>query len=226
MAIASVLVSLAILLLAAWGEIERRRFDNFFTMATTFQTFEVPDATAGWDDPRELALKTLSAAKQIVKKPPGFTTVKILWFDSNPDLSEEAKQCFRVGMKGIGVDIQKEDKIENAKDRIKEHFDVIIANSGKDRFAYQLLDEIKKRGLHTPLVLYGEVPKPHFAREARCYGAVARATTFGGLFSAVIRAIADGAATRISDELCSQEKINPYEKDGQASTETDKPCNW
>jgi hypothetical protein len=79
--IASAVVLLAVSLLGAWAEIQRRRFSNFFALATEFKAFEVSDA-AGWDSPRELARETLVASQQIVSQLRGFRGLRILWFDS------------------------------------------------------------------------------------------------------------------------------------------------
>jgi hypothetical protein len=119
-------------------------------------------------------------------------------------------------MQGVGVIIREETDIDAAKEAIKKNFDVVIANYGnpEDSFAYQLLSEIGKIGLKTPLVIYGIDANPKFAREARCYGAVARTTTIGTLFSAVIRAIVADTRPKASDrlrQLCIEEHIKPYD---------------
>ena len=208
-------VLLAVLLLGAWAEIQRRRFSNFFTLATEFKAFEVFDA-AGWDSPRELARETLIASQQIVSQLRGFRGLRILWFDSLM-LSEGAKEEFRNGMKGIGVTIVEAQDIEVAKKvAVEQRFDVIIANYGdpQKRYAYQLLAELDKRELRTPLVVYGMDPNPRFAKEARCYGAVTRATEVDSLFTAAMRGIGRSADARISDELrqkCIKEQIKPYD---------------
>jgi hypothetical protein len=219
--IASVAVFLVVSLLGLWAEIQRQRFSNFFTLATAFNAFEIPDVTAdpagnepGWDSPRALARTTLDASRQIVSKPWG---LKILWFDSNPRKSEDAKREFRDKMKGIGVKIEETADIELAKqDAITQRFDVIIANYGgrKDRFAYQILAEINQHGSRTPLVMYSMEVNPKFAQEAKCYGAVTRETEIDALFTAVIRGIGRAGDTRISDELrqkCIDEGIKPYD---------------
>jgi TIR domain len=217
--IAFVAVFLVVSLLGLWAEIQRQRFSNFFTLATEFEAFEIPDVTAngnepGWDSPRELARRTLDASRQIVSKPWG---LKILWFDSNPEESRSAKGQFRNKMKGIGIKIEETDDIELAKkDAIKQHFDVIIANYGntKDRFAYQILAEINQHGSRIPLVVYSMAVNPKFAQEAKCYGAVTRETEIDALFTAVIRGIGRAGDTRISDELrqkCIDEGIKPYD---------------
>ena len=131
-----------------------------------------------WDSPRELARETLIASQQIVSQLRGFRGLQILWFDSLM-LSEGAKEEFRNGMKGIGVTIVEAQDIEVAKKvAVEQRFDVIIANYGdpQKRYAYQLLAELDKRKSRTPLVVYGMDPNPRFAKEARCYGAVTRAT--------------------------------------------------
>ena len=222
-------------LLGGWAEVQRERFVNYLTLATTFKAFEVADETGGWEDPHVLAEDTLTAAQRIVSEIGGFKNVRILWFDDKPALSLEAKQKFREGMQGIGVFIQEESDIAVAKEAIKQDFDVVIANYGnkEDRFAYQLLSEIGRMGLQTPLVIYGIDKNPKFAREARCYGAMARTTEIGTLFSAVIRAIAPDTRPKMSDrlqELCIKEEIRPYDpeldetKAGHPST-TPEP-NW
>jgi hypothetical protein len=203
-------------LLAGWAEIQRRRFANYLELATEFNAFEVADVTEGWDDRHKLAQDTLAALRKIVSDKWGFRDVKILWFDDQPDLSREAKRQFLNGMRGVGVSIQAENDIGVAKKEvIRENFDVVVANYGspKDRFAYQLLSEIAKHGLDTPLVIYGLDPNPGFAREARCFGAVARVTTVDTLFSAVMRALAADTRPRLSNEQrlrCIEEQIKPY----------------
>ena len=203
-------------LLAGWAEIQRRKFDNYLELATTFNAFEVTDVTKGWDDQRTLANETLAAMRKIVSDKWGFRDVKILWFDDKPELSDAAKQSFRNGMQGVGVSIQEENDISVVKKKvIDEKFDLVIANYGspKDRFAYQVLSEIAKHGLNTPVVIYSLIPNPSFAREARCYGAVARATTIETLFPAVMRALAADSRPGISnDQLqkCIEEEIMPY----------------
>lgn len=211
----AVAVLVVVSLLAGWAEIQRRRFVNYLELATKFNAFEVADVTAGWDNPRELAQDTLTALREIVSDRWGFGGVKILWFDSNPDLSEEAKQRFLNGMRGVGVSIQAVSDIGSAKSAIGEKIDLVVANYGRstDRFAYQLLSEIAKRGLDTPLVIYGLDSNPSFAREARCFGAVARATTIDTLFSAIMRALAADTRPRLSHEQrlrCIEEQIKPY----------------
>lgn len=142
--------------------------------------------------------------------------MKILWFDDKPELSQDAKEQFRNKMKGIGITIDETNDIQVAKkDAIKQRFNVIIANYGnkEDRFAYQLLAEINQHGSHTPLVIYSIEVNPAFAKEARCYGAVARETEIDGLFTAVVRGIARADDTRISDDLrekCIDGEIKPY----------------
>jgi TIR domain len=218
--VASLAVLLVVSILGAWAEIQRSRFSSFFALATEFKAFEIPDVTddvahnkPGWDSPRELAQRTFDAFRQIVSEPWG---VKILWFDDNPGLSRDAKEQFRNKMKGIGITIQETNDIEVAKkDAINQRFDVIIANYGnkEDRFAYQLLAEINQHGSHTPLVIYSMEVNPTFAKEARCYGAVARETEIDGLFTAVVRGIARADDTRTSDDLrekCIDGEIKPY----------------
>jgi hypothetical protein len=117
------------------------------------------------------------------------------------------------------VFIQEESDIAAAKEAIKQDFDVVIANYGnpEDRFAYELLSEIGRMGLQTPLVIYGIDNNPKFAREALCYGAVARTTEIGTLFSAVIRAIAPDTRPKVSDrlrQLCIEQGIGPYDPSG------------
>jgi hypothetical protein len=186
-----------------WADVQRERFANYLALATTFQAFEVADETRGWEDPHVLAQDTLIAAQQIVSKIRGFENIRILWFDDKPALSQRAKQKFQEGMQGVGVFIQEESDIAVAKEAIKQDFDVVIANYGEreDRFAYQLLSEIARVGLETPLVIYGIDKDPKYAREARCYGAVARTTEIGTLFSAVIRALAPDTRPKMSDSL-------------------------
>jgi DNA-binding NarL/FixJ family response regulator len=201
--------------LAGWAEIQRRRFANYLDLATKFNAFQVVDVTEGWDDPRTLAQDTLAAVRQIVSDRWGFRGVSILWFDDEPNLSSGAKQMFLDGMRGVGVSIQAENDIRVAKKLIRENFDVVIANYGssKERFAYQVPSEIAKHGLDTPVVIYGLDSNPSFAKEARCYGAVARATTIDTLFSAVVRALAANTRPRVSDEQrrrCIEEHIKPY----------------
>jgi hypothetical protein len=184
-------------------------------LATKFNAFQVTDVTEAWDDPGKLAQDTLAAVRQIVSNKWGFGGVKILWFDDDPDLSSGAKQMFLYGMQGVGVSIQAESDINVVKKMVRENFDLVIANYGspKDRFAYQILAEIGKQGLDTPLVIYGLNPNPSFAKEARCYGAVARATTIDTLFSAVVRGLAADTRPRVSDEQrrrCIEEHIKPY----------------
>jgi hypothetical protein len=203
-------------LLGGWAEVQRERFANYLTLATTFKAFEVTDETRGWEDPHVLAQDTLTAAQRIVSEIRGFKNVRILWFDDKPALSHQAKQKFREGMQGVGVFIQEESDIAVAKEAIKQDFDVVIANYGnpEDRFAYQILSDISRMGLQTPLVIYGIDENPKFAREARCYGAVARATEIGTLFSAVIRAIAPDTRPKMSEglrQLCIKEGIRPYD---------------
>ena len=215
MVTATVAVLAVISLLAGWAEIQRRRFANYLELATKFNAFEVIDVTAGWDSPRKLAQDTLAAVREIVSDKWGFRGVKILWFDDQPDLSSEAKQRFLDGMRGVGVSIQAENDISVVKQAIRENFDLVIANYGspKDRFAYQVLSKIAKHGLDTPVVIYGLDPNPSFAREARCYGAVARATTIDTLFSAVMRSLAADTRPRVSNEQrrrCIEERIKPY----------------
>jgi hypothetical protein len=190
-------------LLGGWAEIQRERFANYLALSTEFRAFQVDDETQGWDDPHELAQDTLTAARQLVSGFWGFKKIRMLWFDDKPALSEEAKRKFREGMRGLGVFIQEESDIDSAKEAIKQDFDVVIANYGnaKDRFAYQLLSEIGKSGLETPLVVYGMDASPQFAREARCFGAVARTTEIGTLFSAVIRAIVPDIRPKVSERL-------------------------
>jgi hypothetical protein len=56
-------------------------------------------------------------------------------------------------------------------------------------------------------------PNPGYAREARCYGAVARATEIDTLFTAVMRAVARAPDAAMSDELrqkCIEEEVKPY----------------
>ena len=203
-------------LLGGWAEVQRERFANYLTLATKFHAFEVADETHGWEDPHVLAQDTLTAAQRIVSEIGGFKNVRILWFDDKPALSHEAKQKFREGMQGVGVFIQEESDISAAKEGIKQNFDVVIANYGnpEDRFAYQLLSEISRMGLQTPLVIYGIDKNPKFAREARCYGAVARTSEIGTLFSAVIRAITPVTRPKMTDrlrQLCIKEEIRPYD---------------
>src|SRR5262249_14876537 len=142
--------------------------------------------------------------------------VKILWFDDKPSLSAEAKYQFREGMRGLGVEIYETNDITLAKAKLHERFDVVIANFGspQERFAYQLLNELRRIGKSTPLVIYGATQKPAFAREAICYGAVARATQIGPLFSAVIRAISSNPtpeAQAAVEERCISDRIKPYD---------------
>jgi hypothetical protein len=217
----------ALLLLGAWAEIQRERFANYLDLATKFRAFQVADETMGWEDPHELAQDTLAAAKQMVSELRGFRDVRILWFDDKPALSQEAKRIFREGMQGIGVFIQEESDIEAARKALKENFDVVIANYGnpEDRFAYQLLAEISNAGLETPLVIYGIDQNPKFAKEARCYGAVARVTEIGPLFSAVIRALVPDTRPKVTDrlqQLCREEHIEPLDA---SRKETNKPVS-
>jgi hypothetical protein len=210
-AVAATLVVVS--LLGGWAELQRERFANYLALATEFRAFEVDDATQGWDDPHKLAQDTLTAARELVSGPWGFKNIRILWFDDKPELSQRAKQKFREGMRGLGVVIQEESDIDAAKKAIKQEFDVVVANYGspKDRFAYQLLSAIRNSGLETPLIIYGLDPDPKFAREARCFGAVARATEIGTLFSAVIRALVAETRPKISEalrQLCIEEGIN------------------
>ena len=216
LATVAVAVLVVVSLFAGWAEIQRRRFANYLELATKFNAFEVADVTAGWDDRHKLAQDTLTAMREIVSDRWGFRGVKILWFDDRPNLSKEAKQRFLDGMRGVGVSIQAENDIGVAKKKVsRENFDLVVANHGspKDRFAYQLLAEIDEHGLDTPLVIYGLDPNPSFAREARCFGAVARATTIETLFSAVMRALATDTRPRLSNEQrlrCIEEQIKPY----------------
>ena len=223
MSTATVIVLAVVLSLFGWAEIQRRRFATYLELATKFKAFEVTDVTAevtdltaGWDDRRKLAQDTLAAMREIVSDRLGFRTVKILWFDDKPHMSREAKQRFLDGMRGVGVSIQEVEDISVVKNLIRKNFDVVIANYGspEHRFVYQVLSEIAKQRLDTPLVIYGLKENPGFAKEARCYGAVARATTIDQLFSAVMRALAADTRPRVSNEQrlqCIEDKIKPYD---------------
>jgi hypothetical protein len=120
-------------------------------------------------------------------------------------------------MKRIGVTIIEEQDIEVAKKvAVEQRFDVIIANCGdpQKRYAYQLLAELDQHGSRTPLVVYGIDPNPRFAKEARCYGAVTRATEVDALFTAAMRGIGRAADARVSDDLrqkCIKEQIKLYD---------------
>jgi hypothetical protein len=212
--IASVLVVIAAF--GAWAEIQRLRFHNFMELATSFRAFEAVDDTNGWYEPARLATETLSAVQSLVSRPPWLARVKILWFDDKPLLSEDAKQRFRDHMQGLGVEIRETDDIKLAKEKLREGFDVVIANFGspRERFAYQLLGELHSIGSSTPLVVYGAAVNPAFAQEAICHGAVARATELGPLFSAVVRAIASKPTEEqaaAAEERCIDEQIKPYD---------------
>lgn len=177
--------------LSLWAEYQRGRFANFLTLAKSFNAFQVDDDTMGWYGTKQLAKETLDALQRIASRPPWSGAIRILWFDTNPDYSKDDKKRFREGMRKIGVEIFETDDIEIAKQKMREDFDVIIANMGsaEDKFAYQLIDERPNTGRSTPLVIYGGEPNSAYAREAICYGAVARATTVGPLFAAVARAL-------------------------------------
>lgn len=203
-------------LLAGWAETQRRKFDNYLALATQFQAFEVVDVTGGWDSRPKLALDTLVALRSIVSARLGFKRVRLLWFDDKPQLSIHAKQRFVEGMRGIGVGITEVAAIGEAKQLLSEEVDVVIANYGSatDRFAYQLLAEVEQRGLDVPVVIYGLEPNEGFAKEARCFGAVARATTIDTLFSAVMRALVAETRPRLTPEQrerCILETIKPYD---------------
>lgn len=203
-------------LLAGWAETQRRKFDNYLALATHFQAFEVVDVTAGWDSPPKLALDTLVALRSIVSAKLGFKRVRLLWFDDKPQLSVHTKQRFVEGMRGIGVGITEVATIGEAKQLLSDEVDVVIANYGSqaDRFAYQLLAEVEQRGLDVPVVIYGLEPNQDFAKEARCFGAVARATTIDTLFSAVMRALVAETRPRLTPaqrEHCILECIKPYD---------------
>lgn len=213
-AILSVLVVVSVL--AAWAEIQRRRFANYLELATGFEAFEVTDVTQGWDNPRELARNTLAAVSRVVSDLRVFRGVRILWFDDKPRLSSAAKVKFRDAMRGVGVSIREVNDISVAKTALRERYDVVIANFGspKDNYAYQLLLEIGKHGLDTPVVIYGLENNSRFAREARCFGAVARVTTIDTLFSAVMRSLAPDTRPWVTDRLrqqCIEEDISPYD---------------
>ncbi len=212
------IVLIVVAALAAWAEIQTHRFSNFMNLATSFHTFEVVDDTNGWYEPARLATETLDAVQSLVSRPPWLAQVKILWFDSKPPMSEMAKQQFRERMQGLGVKIHETNDVALAKAKLSERFDVVIANFGspKERFAYQLLEELHRIGISTPLVVYGYDINPAFAREAICYGAVARVTELGPLFSAVVRAIAlkpteKEAEAEAAKERCKSERIKPYD---------------
>ena len=210
------IVLVVVAVLGAWAEIQRLRFSNFMSLATSFDAFEVVDDTNGWYEPARLATDTLNAVQSLVSRPPWLAQVKILWFDDKPLMSKEAKQKFREGMQGLGVQIDETDDIKLAKAKLRERFDVVIANFGsaQDRFAYQLLGELHKIGSSTPVVVYSFAVNPAFAKEAICYGAVARATELGPLFSAVVRAIASKPANEeaeAAEERCISERIKPYD---------------
>lgn len=202
-------------LLAGWAETQRRKFDNYLTLATHFQAFEVVDVTGGWDSRRQLATDTLEALRSIVSARLGFRRVRLLWFDDKPQLSSYAKQQFVEGMRGIGVSITEVADIGEANQLLSKDVDVVIANYGSpaDRFAYQLLAEVEARGLDVPVVVYGLQPDELYAKEARCFGAVARATTIDALFSAVMRALVERTRPRLTSEQrerCRRDGIKPY----------------
>lgn len=106
-------------------------------------------------------------------------------------MSEDAKRTLR-SLRGLGAKIVEVKNIDVAKAKLSEQLDVVIANFGSsnDRFAYKLLDELHRIRVSTPLVVYSAEVNPMLNREAVCYGAEARATETGPLFSAVVRAIA------------------------------------
>ncbi|MGY3443009.1 TIR domain-containing protein [Bradyrhizobium sp. USDA 4473] len=220
-ATASAVVLGVVTSLGFWSELQRRRFVDFFELASTFQSFEIPDATAdvaarkpGWGSPRELARETLDAARQIASTP--WSRRKILWFDDKPQLSRAAKDEFRRRMQGVGITIREMDDIELAKKSLIDRYDAIIADYGnpKDRFAYQLLAEVSQRGLSTPLVVYAMAEESAYAKEAICYGAVARVTEIDALFAAVLRGMERAPVTRISSEQlqkCIDEKVKPFD---------------
>jgi hypothetical protein len=208
-------IFIVVLSLGGWAELQRHRFATYLELAKSFNAFQVTDVTEGWDDPRLLAQDTLVALREIVSSRSGFGSVKILWFDNRPDLSTAAKQRFLDGMRGVGISIWPQNDISVAREAVRGNFDLVIANYGgpTEKFAYQLLAEIAKKEPAPPLVVYGLEPNPRFAREARCYGAVARATTVDTLFSAVVRALATDTRPRVSDDLrerCIAEEIRPY----------------
>jgi hypothetical protein len=147
-AVSTATVLVVVTAFAAWAEIQRRRFSNYISLATSFNAFEVVDDTEGWFEPTRLATETLKAATNLVSQPPWCGQVKILWFDDKPLLSVEAKQAFRDGMQGLGVEIYETNDIAAAKEKLDERFDVVIADFGspQDRFAYQLLDNFAAYG--------------------------------------------------------------------------------
>ncbi|MES2717216.1 MAG: hypothetical protein V4795_15710 [Pseudomonadota bacterium] len=117
-------------------------------------------------------------------------------------------------MRGIGIGITEVATIGEAKRLLSDEVDVVIANDGSqaDRFAYQLLAEVEQRGLDVPVVVHGLQPNERYAKEARCFGAAARATTIDTLFSAVMRALLADTRPRLTpeqQERCILECIQP-----------------
>lgn len=210
------IVLVVVAALGTWAEIQTRRFSNFMWLATDFGAFEVADDTQGWYEPARLATETLKAIQGLASRPPWLAQVKILWFDDKPWASRAAKKAFRKGMEGLGEKIYETNDITTAKAKLQERFDVVIANFGspQERFAYQLLGELRRIPELAPLVIYGGAVNPAFAREAICYGAVARATELGPLFSAVVRAISSKPTKEeaaAAEERCIGERIKPYD---------------
>src|SRR5262249_8901397 len=104
---------------------------------------------------------------------------------------------------------------ETAIDELDRGYDIVISNQGgkENLYAYRILDQIERKSLALPLVIYGSDPEPLYAKEAQCHGAVARAISEGTLFAAVIRAIGHGGGRPVSDDVkarCFAEGLRPF----------------
>lgn len=123
---------------------------------------------------------------KIIKR---LTNKKILWVDDKP----ENNFYERKSLSTLGIQFTISKSTEDALEKLRRNnYDVIISDMGRpegDRAGYTLLDEIHKRGIDIPFIIYSSSNLPKHKSEAYQQGAYGSTNIATELFELVVSSI-------------------------------------
>lgn len=144
----------------------------------------------GAEEAKEIATVVSQTLKPKVAQQ--LAKASVLWIDDNPADNAHAIRS----LEAVGIDFTISPSIQDALEKIRMNtYDTIVSDmrqSGNPTAGYELLRELQRLGVNTPVIIYGSSNEPRFKAEARAQGAFGDTGNPQELFSLVTMAVQKG----------------------------------